>query len=110
MSGTSRAVLLALALAAAPCPVLADDPDTVTGDKGSDMMVDAVLLRPLGLVGMVLGAVVTVITLPFTLPGGNADEAARYLIVEPAEYTFNRPLGDFQHCGEDRHPCGGADR
>jgi hypothetical protein len=54
--------------------------------------------------------VVTVITLPFTLPGGNADEAARYLIVEPAEYTFNRPLGDFQHCGEDRHPCGGADR
>lgn len=99
--------LLVLALAA-PCPALADD--SVSGDKGTDMVVDAVVMRPLGLVGTVLGAVVTVVTLPFTLPSGSADEAAQYMIVEPAEYTFNRPLGDFDHCGEDRHPCGMSDR
>jgi hypothetical protein len=101
--------LLLLALLMAPYPALADDLGTVSGDKGTDMLVDAVVLRPLGLVGTVLGAAVTVVTLPFTLPAGNASEAAHYLIVEPAEYTFNRPLGDFHHCGQDRHPCGASD-
>lgn len=106
-SGKFAPAVLLMALAV-PSPVLADD--TVSGDKGTDMLVDAVLVRPAGLVGTVLGAVVTVITLPFTLPSGSADEAAQYWIVEPAEYTFNRPLGDFNHCGEDRHPCGMSDR
>ncbi|MEW6132174.1 MAG: hypothetical protein AB1591_03275 [Pseudomonadota bacterium] len=106
MKGAKTAsVMLALAASCAAC---ADD--SVSGDKGTDMAVDAVVMRPLGLVGTVLGTVVTVVTLPFTLPSGSADEAAQYLIVEPAEYTFNRPLGDFNHCGEDRHPCGMSDR
>lgn len=99
--------LLAMALIAAPYPAVAD---TVSGDKGTDMLVDAVIMRPLGLLGTVLGAAVTLVTLPFTLPGGNAGEAAQAMIVEPAEYTFNRPLGDFSHCGADRHPCGSSDR
>lgn len=103
----AASALLVLALAA-PSTVPADD--SVSGDKGTDMVVDAVVMRPLGLVGTILGAVVTVVTLPFTLPSGSADEAAQYMIVAPAEYTFNRPLGDFNHCGEDRHPCGMSDR
>ncbi len=106
-SGNLVCAALMLALAA-PCPALADD--SISGDKGTDMVVDAVVMRPLGLVGTILGAVVTVVTLPFTLPSGSADEAAQHMIVEPAEYTFNRPLGDFNHCGEDRHPCGMSDR
>jgi hypothetical protein len=110
MNSRLQAGLLALMLAANPCPALADDPDTVSGDKGTDMLVDAVVMRPLGLAATVLGAVITVVTLPFTLPTGSADEAARYMIVEPAEYTFNRPLGDFDSCGEDRHPCGASGR
>jgi hypothetical protein len=105
-----KVVLLALVLLAAPCPVLADDPNTVSGDKGTDMLVDAVVMRPLGLVGTALGTVITVVTLPFTLPAGNAGEAAQAMIVAPAEYTFNRPLGDFHHCGADRHPCGASTR
>lgn len=104
--GTS---LLALVLIALPYPALADDAGTISGDKGTDMLVDAVVLRPLGLVGTVLGTVVTVVTLPFTLPSGSAEDAAQYMIVAPAEYTFNRPLGDFHHCGADRHPCGASD-
>jgi hypothetical protein len=108
-SGKVASGLLILALAA-PGSVPADDPNTISGDKGTDMLVDALVMRPLGLVGTVLGAAVTVVTLPFTLPTGSADEAAQYMIVEPAEYTFNRPLGDFDHCGGDRHPCGMSDR
>jgi hypothetical protein len=99
--------LLALALIAVPYPAAAD---TVSGDKGTDMLVDAVIVRPLGLIGMVLGTAITVVTLPFTLPSGSAGEAAQAMIVEPAEYTFDRPLGDFHHCGADRHPCGASDR
>lgn len=105
-----KAGLLALMLAANSCPAWADDTDTISGDKGTDMLVDAVLMRPLGLAATVLGAAVTLVTLPFTLPTGSADEAARYMIVEPAEYTFDRPLGEFDRCGEDRHPCGASNR
>ncbi len=65
---------------------------------------------PAGTGGDSAGAVITVVTLPFTLPTGSADDAAHYMIVEPAEYTFNRPLGDFDHCGKDRHHCGMSDR
>ena len=110
MSRKNSGRLLALALIILPYPALADDLDTVSGDKGTDMLVDAVVVRPLGLAGTVLGAAVTLVTLPFTLPAGNAGEAARFMIVEPAEYTFNRPLGDFHHCGADRHSCGASDR
>lgn len=100
------AAWFALAVLTSPCPLLADDTGTVSGDKGTDMLVDAVLLRPLGLVTTVLGTAVTVVTLPFTLPSGSVGDAADAMIMKPAEYTFNRPLGDFHHCGADRHPCG----
>ena len=101
--------VLVLALLASPCPLLAGDSGPVSGDKGTDMLVDAVVLRPLGIVSAVLGTAVTVVSLPFTLPAGNAGDAADYMIIKPLEYTFNRPLGDFHHCGEDRHPCGASD-
>ncbi len=110
MARSLTAGLLAVVLLATPCAAQADDPDTISGDKGTDMLVDAVLMRPLGLAATVLGAAVTLATLPFTLATGSADEAARYMIVEPAEYTFDRPLGEFDRCGEDRHPCGASNR
>lgn len=110
MARSLTAGLLALALLATPCAAQADDPGTISGDKGTDMLVDAVVMRPLGLAATVLGAAVTLVTLPFTLATGSADEAARYMIVEPAEYTFDRPLGEFDRCGEDRHPCGASSR
>jgi hypothetical protein len=74
------------------------------------MVVDLVVVRPLGLAATVIGTVLTVVALPFTLPGGNAGASAQELIVRPAEYTFNRPLGEFHRCGADRHPCGMSDR
>ncbi len=58
------------------------------------MFGDALIIRPLGLAATVLGAAVFVISLPFHALGGNTREAARKLVVEPAEYTFKRPLGE----------------
>lgn len=80
--------------------------DTVTGDKGTDMAVDLVVVRPLGLVGAALGTVGFVLALPFTLPSGSAGDTAHEWIGKPLEYTFNRPLGNFEQCGKDLHPCG----
>ena len=60
------------------------------------MVLDALLLRPLGLVATVLGAATFVVTLPFSLPTRSADDAAEVLVVKPAEYTFARPLGEVE--------------
>ncbi len=94
--------LVLLMLAAVPGISAAESDGSVTGDKATDMVVDLVVLRPLGLVGTVLGSVLTVVALPFTIPSGSVGDSARALVVKPAEYTFKRPLGDFHTCNEDR--------
>ena len=64
-------------------------------DKGGYMVADLVVIRPLGIAATAVGAVAYVISLPFSLVGGNEAEARQKLILEPAGYTFRRPLGDF---------------
>jgi hypothetical protein len=59
------------------------------------MLADTVMVRPLTLVGTVVGTVAFVITLPFSALGGNVGEAGQILVVDPAKYTFVRPLGVF---------------
>lgn len=54
---------------------------------------DAIIARPLGVVFTVVGAALYVVTLPFSLAGGNAKEAGKELVVGPAEATFVRCLG-----------------
>ena len=110
MNKKLKAWLIALVLAVAPLAATAENNDTVTGDKATDMVVDLVVARPLGLAATVVGTVLTVVALPFTIPSGSVESSARELIVKPAEYTFNRPLGEFHRCGADRHPCGVSER
>jgi hypothetical protein len=57
------------------------------------MVGDALIARPLGLVFTVIGTATYLVTLPFSLLGGNAAEAGRVLVVGPAEATFVRCLG-----------------
>lgn len=66
------------------------------------MLADAVGIRPLDAAG-------ALVTLPFTLPA-DAGEAARYLTVAPAEYIPQPRAGDFDSCGEARHPRRMPDR
>jgi len=87
--------LLALALISIPPLSFAEDDTTVSGDKTTDMVVDLVLIRPLGLATTIVGTALTIIALPFTLPSGSVNESAQAMIVKPAEYTFKRPLGQF---------------
>lgn len=92
--------MLVLAFVAMPGGASAQQEDTISGDKAGDMVVDVVLMRPLGLFATVLGTALTVVALPFTVPSGSVESSARELIVKPAEYTFKRPLGDFSDSSE----------
>ncbi len=61
-----------------------------------NVMVDAFLERPVGLVGTVGGFSVFLVTLPGSALGGNVRECWDKLVVRPARHTFARPLGRFE--------------
>ena len=61
--------------------------------NGFAMLGDFVVARPIGLVLTAGGAVLWLVSLPFTLLAGNAGEAADTLILGPGEQTFVRCLG-----------------
>ena len=60
---------------------------------GGEMMADALVARPIGLATTVLGVATFVVTLPFSAIGGNINQAADKLVVEPGRETFVRCLG-----------------
>lgn len=64
--------------------------------SAATMGFDAVVVRPLGLLATVLGTGLFVVSLPFAALGHNTDQIGKRLVVEPAQYTFARPLGDFE--------------
>ncbi|SDG51418.1 hypothetical protein SAMN05216571_1171 [Onishia taeanensis] len=61
--------------------------------SGGAMVADALVARPLLALATVGGAAVFLVSLPFSALGGNVDDAARTLVVAPAEATFRRCLG-----------------
>jgi hypothetical protein len=69
------------------------DRDEVSAEA---IIVDGLLLRPGGAIATLLGSVVFVVTLPFSIPTKSVEKAAQKLVVEPAQYTFVRPLGQIE--------------
>ena len=64
-------------------------------NSGALMTADLILVRPLGIVAIVLGCAVFVVSLPFSALGGNTKQASQKLLQEPATFTLTRPLGEF---------------
>ncbi len=62
---------------------------------GGAMFADFILVRPVGIVALVAGSVLFVVSLPFSALGGNVKAAAKSLVIKPAKFTFTRPLGEF---------------
>jgi hypothetical protein len=88
-------ICAALLMLSAASPALAQNPSVREIQPSAEAMTaDVVLLRPVGIIGMAIGAAVYVVSLPFAWLGDNMDEAADELIVKPAKYTFSRPLGN----------------
>jgi hypothetical protein len=57
------------------------------------VLVDAAVVRPVGLANTILGTGVLIVTLPFTIPSHSVGTAAWGLVGRPGGWTFNRPLG-----------------
>jgi hypothetical protein len=78
-----------LARAETPYTQPATSPDV----PAEAILADVFLLRPLGFAATVLGAAAFVVSLPFSLPTRSVNTVANKLVVEPAKYTFVRPVG-----------------
>ena len=94
IAATAAGLLLAAGLARAE----GTSPYPEQGDErpgGLAIAVDLVVGRPLGLVGSVLGTAIFIAGLPFEVLSGDVEGPGKRLVVEPLEFTFTRPLGEF---------------
>lgn len=88
----AAAVVLSLASAAASAQGYREGIDD--SPSSAAMVFDFAIVRPLGIVSTVAGLGLFVVTLPFTAPQGDIGQAAQRLVVDPAHFTFVRPLGE----------------
>ena len=101
MLGNRKAMLICLliiSLLVYPLSALAETVEPAPAEQQNSpeaMIVDIVAARPIGLVATITGALLFVVSLPFSALGGNTAEAWDSLVVDPAKYTFRRPLGDY---------------
>ena len=88
-------VLTSLALIAAsmqPTFAAIEIDETDFGPSYETMVVDTIVGKPLQLVNAVAGTAAYIVSLPFSLIGGNADQAQQKLFVEPWD-AMGRCLG-----------------
>jgi hypothetical protein len=85
------AVILVLAFLVVSVPVFAgtEDDAAIAGD--------VIFARPLGIVSIVGGAALWVVSFPFALISGSVPKTTETLITNPIRYTFARPLGNFDY-------------
>ena len=81
---------ISVATASSRSVIFEDNQEPTAGE----MLADTVLVRPPMLLATVVGIVTFVVTLPFSALGGNVGEAGRTMVLDPAKYTFLRPLGE----------------
>ncbi len=96
VKGVALAGLVVLASGAGPADAARGYNRGGSPEPGS-MLVDGVVVRPLGLGAVVLGAATWLVTFPFSALGGNAGEAGDQLVGQAWKFTFQRPLGEFGH-------------
>ena len=70
-------------------------------DGSPEAMMTEVIVRPMSLVGSLLGGAIHIITWPFAALGEQSTkESRRQLIDKPLEATFKRPLGNISRLKE----------
>ena len=73
------------------------------------VVADVLFARPVSLVSVVFGTVMFFVALPFSIPSGSVEKSGKLLMADPFEYTFFRPLGDFDYkAGMAECQTGGA--
>jgi hypothetical protein len=59
------------------------------------MLADFVVVRPFAILGAGISTVGYGLSYPFSYWARNTEQAKQKMVVEPFEYAFKRPLGDF---------------
>jgi hypothetical protein len=85
------AVILVLAFLVVSVPVFAGT------ENDGPVAGDAVFARPLGILSIVGGAALWVVSFPFALISGSVPKTTEILISNPVKYTLARPMGDFDY-------------
>jgi hypothetical protein len=99
------AFLVVLIMALSTSPVSAYETSDI------DIIADVFFARPGGIAAIVTGSAVFVLALPFSLPTRSVDVVGRRLVLDPVEFTFCRPVGDFHYklgywsCWYDEQPA-----
>ena len=92
------AAFAVLSIALAPC-LFPEEALAAEEEGGAEQVAaivfDVLILRPAGLVRVLLGSALAAIVIPFALATGEADDVLQRLVGDPAEATFLRELGDF---------------
>jgi hypothetical protein len=90
------ATLLACLLLPASVRAAESEPPEVPGPSTTAKVLDALILRPLGLAVIPVGVAAFIPTALLAAPGGlDSVRAAYELFIEgPVNYVFQRPLGD----------------
>ncbi|HXX80507.1 MAG TPA: hypothetical protein VEI46_03110 [Thermodesulfovibrionales bacterium] len=60
---------------------------------------DLAFARPGGLAALAIGSAAFIVALPFAAASGSIKQAADTLVIGPFNFTFRRPVGDFQRTG-----------
>lgn len=64
----------------------------------SDLVVlDVALIRPVGIVSVAVGTALFIVSLPVSIPSGSVGAVAKSLVKDSFEYTFIRPVGNFDY-------------
>lgn len=86
------ALLVVFTLVTSTAPAMA----AIASDtKDADVIADALVVRPIGIASIVLGSVIFVVALPFSIPTRSVGKVGKLIVVDPCKYTFVRPMGDF---------------
>jgi len=85
------AFLVIFALISSAAQVMANEVDD------ADIIVDALFVRPVSFASIVVGSVIFVVALPFSIPSRSVGIVGQQIVVAPAKYTFVRPMGDFNY-------------
>jgi hypothetical protein len=88
-------LLIAFFILSLNSAVFADDQKTTSPSEPSTaaIIADCIVLRPAGIIGTILGGTAFLIALPVTLPTNTYRQTGEILFMKPANFTFNRPLG-----------------
>jgi len=84
-------VIVVLAFLVVSVPVFAGN------ETDGDIVGDTIFMRPVGIVSIISGAALWVVSFPFAAITGSLPKTTETLITNPVKYTFARPIGDFDY-------------